>query len=844
MRNSINIETVEILVNITHGDRGDLNLILTSPNGIVSELVRDNNQDLGEHYHNWIFTSVVHWGENSFGEWSLKVNDTISGGASDRNFNNWSLTFYGTPEPDYDSDGLPDYVDYQLGTGYTNPDFDADGLLDGEEYYGWIDIKGNEHQTNPKVKDTDDDGLTDYEEGFDEIFNPETNNTGVTDPNKNDTDSDGLLDGEEIYEYFTNPLTADTDGDTLTDYNEIFAFEISNGTLRASDPTKVDGDNDTMPDWYELINGFDPMKKADGNEDADLDGFDADNSGWPLDVGERFTNAEEYARGTDPNNDDTDGDGMLDGWENYWGLDPLVDDSNEDFDNDSILNIEEFNNKNIESKIFSYDELSLKGHWKLDGTDSSSAYNFAREDADLVFGNAQKETGKFLKGINCDGVDDYVRMDSLDPSKFEEYTVQSWVMVENFSSEFSTVVGTAQDGRALLGINEENMFEFKVFSGGAWRISPITNDSVEAKLGIWYHLAATYSETNKVLKLYVNGTLISYNEIENPSISTQSNYNYMCRGHNGDYLNGTIDHVSIWNRALKSDEIYYVFKKPKGFGKDYSHFRPDDGNHFSNPNSTDTDGDMLSDSEEAYFGVDGFVTDITNPDTDGDNLTDYQEVTIYQTSPVTSDTDGDNYKDNYEFKINQTTGLRFNQTGDAFPIDPLEWNDTDGDGLGDNSDHFPLNPNEKYDTDGDTLGDNYESIIGTDYENADTDSDGTNDSLDAFPLDSSEYLDSDGDGVGDNSDECPEDKRGSVDKDGDKVCDKSDPFPDNPNEWQDSDGDGYGDNSDAFPNDPLKSLDYEEVALEPQIEGGLLDSSMLVILALGAVYFMFKKFTS
>ena len=81
------------------------------------------------------------------------------------------------------------------------------------------------------------------------------------------------------------------------------------------------------------------------------------------------------------------------------------------------------------------------------------------------------------------------------------------------------------------------------------------------------------------------------------------------------------------------------------------------------------------------------------------------------------------------------------------------------------------------------------------------------------------------------------------DSDGDMVCDGLDPFPTNPNEWKDTDGDGYGDNSDAFPNDPAKSLDYEEIKLEPQIEGGLLDSSMLVIVGLGAVYFLFKKFT-
>ena len=848
---SINIETVEISVNLTHTDRGDLSVYLESPNGIVSKLVGANSQELNEHYRNWIFTSVAHWDENSFGQWKLKVNDSID--STTGNFDDWNITFYGTSEPDSDGDGLPDYADSKLGTGYTNPDFDADGLLDGEEYYGWEDIKGNVHQTNPKLQDTDNDGLSDYDEGFDELFNPETNSFGVTNPNNNDTDSDGLFDGDERNLHLTSPLTSDTDGDTqyqnpsfphqLTDYNEIFAFEVSGGNYTSSDPTKIDGDNDTMPDWYEVANGFGPLKKADGAEDYDLDGFDADNSGWPLDENEKLTNAQEYLIGTDPKNHDTDADGMPDGWEYHWGLDPLVSNPFEDFDNDTILNIYEYDNRQIENTIFSLTETSLKGYWKFDGTDSTSAFNLVNNDINSVLGNAEREPGKFLTGLKCDGVDDSVRMGSLDSSKFNEYTVQGWVKLGNYSSEFSTMVGTAQDGRALLGINEDNIFEFKVLSGGVWYITPITNDSIEPKLDVWYHLAATYSEINKELKLYVNGTLISGDTIENPSINTQSNYNYMCRSHIGDYLNGTIDHVAIWNRALSSDEISYVFNKPKGFGKSYTHFRPDDGNHFSNPNSTDTDGDKLSDQEEAYFGLDGFVTDITNADTDGDTISDYDEFMVYRTSPITNDTDGDNYTDYYDFKLDESTGLRINQTGDAFPLDLLDWNDTDGDGLGDNSDHYPLNSSEKYDTDGDSWGDNYENMIGTNPESADTDSDGTNDSLDLFPLDSSEYLDTDGDGVGDNTDACPEDKRDSVDTDGDSVCDKSDPFPENPKEWKDTDGDGYGDNSDAFPDDASRSVDYEEVKLEPQIEGGLLDSSMLVIVALGAVYFLFKKFS-
>ena len=74
---SINIETIEISVNLTHTDRGDLSIFLESPNGIVSKLVGDNSQELNEHYRNWVFTSVVHWDENSFGQWKLKVNDSI-----------------------------------------------------------------------------------------------------------------------------------------------------------------------------------------------------------------------------------------------------------------------------------------------------------------------------------------------------------------------------------------------------------------------------------------------------------------------------------------------------------------------------------------------------------------------------------------------------------------------------------------------------------------------------------------------------------------------------------------------------------------------------------------------
>jgi len=64
-----------------------------------------------------------------------------------------------------------------------------------------------------------------------------------------DTDGDGLKDNEETL-FNTNPLKADTDDDGLSDYQEIQLYETN--------PLKVDTDGDTYPDGEEVKNGYNP----------------------------------------------------------------------------------------------------------------------------------------------------------------------------------------------------------------------------------------------------------------------------------------------------------------------------------------------------------------------------------------------------------------------------------------------------------------------------------------------------------------------------------------------------------------------------------------------------------
>ncbi len=174
-------------------------------------------------------------------------------------------------------------------------------------------------------------------------------------------------------------------------------------------------------------------------------------------------------------------------------------------------------------------------------------------------------------------------------------------------------------------------------------------------------------------------------------------------------------------------------------------------------------------------------------DFDGDKVPDDEDAFPNDPSE-SSDIDGDGKGDNSDDDID---GDGYFNEDDAFPLDKEEWLDTDGDGDGNNADpdddndgvpdgddDFPLDKTEWVDTDGDGEGNNADP---------DDDNDLVPDVDDAFPLDPNEWLDTDGDGKGNNAD---------PDDDNDGYLDGNDDFPLDKTEWLDTDGDGEGNNAD------------------------------------------------
>ncbi|HBB34618.1 MAG TPA: hypothetical protein DC064_23245, partial [Cyanobacteria bacterium UBA9273] len=89
----ITVESVEVLFDSKHDFRGDLEIVLTSPDGTESVLAAPNGIK-GKDFDNWVFTSVRNWGESSVGEWKLSVKDWQDGDVG--SLSEWGLNIYGT----------------------------------------------------------------------------------------------------------------------------------------------------------------------------------------------------------------------------------------------------------------------------------------------------------------------------------------------------------------------------------------------------------------------------------------------------------------------------------------------------------------------------------------------------------------------------------------------------------------------------------------------------------------------------------------------------------------------------------------------------------------------------
>lgn len=217
-------------------------------------------------------------------------------------------------DPDFDRDGLPNMLEYRLGTNPRSADSDGDGLSDHDE----DDIYG----TNPAAADTDGDGMPDKWE-VDNGLNPLVNDA------TEDRDLDGLTNLQEYQNrasgYRAN--LADSLSDGSSDYERLLGkaperfyydkadrlvgaeynhgtrgfaiayFYDGNGNIKRQIQLTRDGNGNGLPDLWEALKGL--TNNASAFVDSDGDGW-SDYQEWkggsnPRDASSVPTNAPQTA---------------------------------------------------------------------------------------------------------------------------------------------------------------------------------------------------------------------------------------------------------------------------------------------------------------------------------------------------------------------------------------------------------------------------------------------------------------------------------------------------------------------------------------------------------------------
>ena len=75
------VESVVVYLDVRHGSRGDLDIVLTSPSGTKSILSPGNRPETTQLYEDeqWKLLTVRSWGETSAGQWTLSIADISEG---------------------------------------------------------------------------------------------------------------------------------------------------------------------------------------------------------------------------------------------------------------------------------------------------------------------------------------------------------------------------------------------------------------------------------------------------------------------------------------------------------------------------------------------------------------------------------------------------------------------------------------------------------------------------------------------------------------------------------------------------------------------------------------------
>lgn len=383
---------------------------------------------------------------------------------------------------------------------------------------------------------------------------------------------------------------------------------------------------------------------------------------------------------------DTDEDGMPDGWEAMWGLNPNdPNDANQDPDSDGLLNIEEYQSQSNpflidtdDDTLSDYDEVKIFGTSPILSDSDTDQLPDAYELENGLNPNDAADASADADGDGNTNLEEYqLGTDPNDPNSmairyatyresFEEGIPNYWIESDSSNNVWDTRTIWSSDGDySLTAIN---------FNPGDTAAVNLTRLYEAGTLTLDYRVNSSYNldfltiELDGAIRLQRSGYSSGKLTINIPEGIHTLTIRYQQSSDNSNSNDwAMVDNITymIEGSDLDGDGIPNPWEVT--YGLDYRDpadallDNDDDGldnlgeyNNNSDPNNPDSDGDTLTDGEEV--NVHGTLPD--NPDSDSDLLPDNYEIT-HQLNPLDAadadqdlDNDGNTNLEEYQLGTN------------------------------------------------------------------------------------------------------------------------------------------------------------------------------------------------
>ena len=214
----------------------------------------------------------------------------------------------------------------------------------------------------------------------------------------------------------------------------------------------------------------------------------------------------------------------------------------------------------------------LVAEWHFDEGSGSVLEDSSGNGNDGTIYGATWVDGKYGKALSFDGVNDYVDCGNDDSLSWgsADYSICAWVKRAGDFGYVNVIVGKHVgwgDYRGWylrFGIpGGTNKLEFNNNYDSSWNGNGVVKSDEEYTDQNWHYICGVLDGGNNKVRLYVDAI-----EIENDAGSNTYDINnsaslWIGAKSNGEYFNGIIDEVRIYNRALTANEIKELYEHHK-----------------------------------------------------------------------------------------------------------------------------------------------------------------------------------------------------------------------------------------------------------------------------------------